>query len=146
MNRILVAVDASPRATRVLHDAVDMAQKMGGKITVLRVVGLPVEIPLETWAVPPADLTDTLVDENRKSVEALVATLPPGIVDGVLVEVGIAWQAICDIAAARKCDLIVLGTHGHGMLDRLLGTTASRVANHAPCSVFMVRPDEARTA
>ena len=36
-------------------------------------------------------------------------------------------------------DLVVIGSHGYGGLDRLLGTTAAKVANRAPCSVLVVR-------
>ena len=33
----------------------------------------------------------------------------------------------------------MIGSHGYGGLDRILGTTAARVVNHALCSVFVVR-------
>jgi nucleotide-binding universal stress UspA family protein len=42
--------------------------------------------------------------------------------------------------------LIVIGSHGYGGLDRVLGTTAARVVNHALCSVLVVRPPEAQAA
>ena len=38
--------------------------------------------------------------------------------------------------------MIVIGSHGYGGLDRILGTTAARVVNHALCSVFVVRESE----
>ena len=56
------------------------------------------------------------------------------------------WQALCMSAQAHEVELIVIGSHGYGGLDRVLGTTASRVVNHALCSVFVVRPIEARPA
>jgi len=139
MKRILVALDASARAAHVLDTAVQLSAKLGGTLTVLRVVGIPVEIPMETWSVAPAQLADSLVEAAQQSLRTLVANIPPGLLEDVSVEVGVPWQTICEVAGARDCDLIVLGTHGHSMLDRLLGTTAARVANHAPCSVFMVR-------
>jgi len=33
----------------------------------------------------------------------------------------------------------VIGSHGYGGLDRLLGTTAARVVNHADRNVLIVR-------
>jgi nucleotide-binding universal stress UspA family protein len=36
-------------------------------------------------------------------------------------------------------DLVVLGHRGHFVRDRLLGSTADRVAEHAPCPVMIVR-------
>jgi len=41
-------------------------------------------------------------------------------------------------------DLVMLGTHGRGGLDRLvLGSVAATVARKAPCSVLMVSPEAA---
>lgn len=54
-----------------------------------------------------------------------------------------AWLAICDHAEARRAHLIVLGTHGRTGVERLLiGSTAERVARHAPCPVLVVRGAE----
>ncbi|HVU00723.1 MAG TPA: universal stress protein [Polyangiaceae bacterium] len=38
-----------------------------------------------------------------------------------------------------------MGSHGYGTLDRVLGTTAAKVVNHAARSVLVVR-DAARLA
>ena len=46
--------------------------------------------------------------------------------------------------AEHPVDLVMLGTHGRGGLDRLvLGSVASTVARKAPCSVLMVSPEAA---
>ena len=55
------------------------------------------------------------------------------------VVVATPWEALCMCAQAHDADLIVIGSHGYGGLDRVLGTTAARVVNHALCSVFVVR-------
>ena len=36
-------------------------------------------------------------------------------------------------------DLIVIGSHGFGTIDRILGTTAAKVVNHAERNVLVVR-------
>ena len=36
-------------------------------------------------------------------------------------------------------DLIVIGSHGYGAIDRVLGTTAAKVVNHADRTVLVVR-------
>jgi nucleotide-binding universal stress UspA family protein len=44
----------------------------------------------------------------------------------------------------QSYDLVMLGTHGRGGLDRMvLGSVASTVARKAPCSVLMVSPEAA---
>lgn len=57
---------------------------------------------------------------------------------------GEARQEILDELAKAPAELILLGTHGRGGLDRLvLGSVAATVARKAPCSVLMVSPDAA---
>lgn len=34
---------------------------------------------------------------------------------------------------------IVIGSHGHGGIDRVLGTTAAKLVNHADRNVLVVR-------
>jgi nucleotide-binding universal stress UspA family protein len=49
---------------------------------------------------------------------------------------------VCGAAKALDADLIVVGSHGYGTVDRLLGTTAAKIVNHAECSVLVVRPSK----
>ena len=46
---------------------------------------------------------------------------------------------ISEFAAAGRFDLVVLGHRGHFLRDHLLGSTADRVAENAPCPVMIVR-------
>jgi nucleotide-binding universal stress UspA family protein len=50
------------------------------------------------------------------------------------------WRGVCAAALEEQVDLIVIGSHGYGALDHVLGTNAARIVNHAPCSVLVVRP------
>lgn len=57
-----------------------------------------------------------------------------------IVAEGHAAEQILLAIAAEKADLVVLGTHGKGVLERLLiGSTSEKVLAHAPCSVLLVR-------
>ncbi len=46
---------------------------------------------------------------------------------------------IAAFARDAKVDLIVVGSHSPSTQDYFLGSTASRVARRAPCSVFILR-------
>ena len=49
-------------------------------------------------------------------------------------------HALVEHARAMGCDLVVVGSHGRsGMVKLLLGSVASHVVTHAPCSVLVVR-------
>jgi nucleotide-binding universal stress UspA family protein len=90
----------------------------------------------------PNDVKKALEDRARAALERLAATLPASIVDGVRVVIGVPWQAIDRTAEEENVDLIVIGSHGYDALDRVLGTTAAKVVNHAKCSVLVVRRPE----
>jgi nucleotide-binding universal stress UspA family protein len=54
--------------------------------------------------------------------------------------VGEPPEEIVREARERRCDVIVMGTHGHTGLTRvLLGSVAEGVLRHAPCPVLTVR-------
>lgn len=49
-------------------------------------------------------------------------------------------EAVCDLAEQVQADLVVVGSHGHRGLRRvLLGSVAEAVVRHAPCSVLVAR-------
>jgi nucleotide-binding universal stress UspA family protein len=53
---------------------------------------------------------------------------------------GVAYQEIVALAVDERADLIVIGTHGRGGIDRaLLGSVADRVVRLARCPVLTVR-------
>lgn len=139
MNRILVCIDGSPRGPSVLHAAASLAQKNGAKLLLCRAIGVPAELPQHVWRLPQDSLYDSLKDEALAYLNAQANTLEQALVEGTRVVVGTAWQAICDLARRERVDLIAIGSHGYGGLDRLLGTNAAKIANHAHCSVLVVR-------
>ncbi|MGB3940296.1 MAG: universal stress protein [Candidatus Manganitrophaceae bacterium] len=56
-------------------------------------------------------------------------------------------RMILEEAEAFGADLIVVGSHGHGMLERfLLGSVSQAVALHARCSVEIVRSPKTPTS
>ena len=65
------------------------------------------------------------------------------LADEIIVDQGNAVERILYQAEARKCDLIVMGTHGTGSLaDVMLGSTARRVIRRSKTPVLVVRlPD-----
>ncbi len=58
-------------------------------------------------------------------------------------EFGDPKHVICDMAKQAQCDLIVVGSHGYGMFDRMLmGSVSDYVVHHAHCAVMVVREGE----
>ncbi len=142
MKRILVGLDSSPRARHVLAAAIDLARQTGAKLRLLRAVGLPPELPSNVWAMPQTQMVDTFVETAKRDLEELARDVPPELYDGATAQIGVAWDAICTYAREHDVDLIVIGSHGYGLLDRILGTVAAKVVNHADRSVLVVRAPE----
>ena len=139
MKRILVALDGSPHAHHVLASAVDLAQHTDGKLLLFRAVEVPMESAALAFSLPPSELEAQMQKAATAGLSDYTKEVPPELLEGARVGVGSAWRAICDAAHDADVDLIVVGSQGYGALERILGTTASRVVNHADRSVLVVR-------
>lgn len=140
MKRILVALDASARAPAVLAAATSLARSTGAKLRLFRAIPIQPEIPWDMIHVfPPGGLDELLSRQATADLEARARDVAAEQLDGVATGIGTAWSAICTSAREYGADLIVIGSHGYGTLDHLLGTTAGKVVNHADCSVLVVR-------
>ena len=140
MQRILVCLDASPRATLVLAAAAELAGQTRARLCLLRVVDPTAELNLEVLIHAASEVVDTMESEGRRELEAYATTHPLAEIEGIHIHVGSPCEIICREATTLDCDLVMLGSHGYGVLDRILGTTAAHVVDHCDRSVFVVRP------
>lgn len=139
MKRILVGLDSSSRAPAVLAAAARLAELTGASLIVFRAIGVPPDMPREILEISDQRLEDILRRNAYADLERQTQALPAGRVERILTEVATAWDGICRAAKAVEADLIVIGSHGYGGLDRILGTTAAKVVNHADRNVLVVR-------
>jgi len=137
MKRILVALDHSSRAPVVLTAARRMAELSGSQLVLYRAVNPTAPIPVELLVDTEAE--DLLIRDARCDLERLAADLPQSIIEQITTHFAVAADGICSTAKDQDVDLIVIGSHGYGGLDRLLGTTAAKVVNHADRNVLVVR-------
>jgi len=136
--RILVAIDGSDASDHAFAKALDLAAVTGASLTALAVEG-----PLPAYAATLGE-----VDEVRREKDAFFGRLLSNAraeaeAAGVSLETelrpGHAADLIVRVAGELGADLIVLGHRGHFLRDHLLGSTAGRVSEHAPCPVMIVR-------
>jgi nucleotide-binding universal stress UspA family protein len=136
--RILVAIDGSDCSNRAFAKAVELAALTGAELTALAVEG-----PLPAHAATIGE-----VEEVKREKDVFFGALAAwareqadraGVAARVEVRAGHAAELISQFAAAGGFDLVVLGHRGHFLRDHLLGSTADRVAEHAPCPVMIVR-------
>lgn len=137
--RILVGLDGSPREAAVLKQAVEFADRCGGELHLCRAMQIPLSIPAVAWALQGDDFDAFLIEHGMRSLDKIASEQPEGLVVKRWSELGQPADVLCRLAKEQAIDLIVIGSHGYDRVDRLLGTTAAKVVNRAPCSVTVVR-------
>lgn len=135
---ILTAVDGSERSAAVIRAAIEIGRRCAGRVHLYRFLTIPQEFPAAA-RMPPDKLPAILVDEARRELQGLAASYPDiEIEEPTVSDFPQAWRGILEAGARLDADLIVIGSHGYGGWDRLLGTTAANVANRAHRSVLVV--------
>jgi nucleotide-binding universal stress UspA family protein len=143
--RIVVGVDGSEHAAAALRFAVEEALLRHATLVAVHawsyVPLAPIQTGYDTMELPPTFVADDLEREEqaaRTLLDGALSALPAGVDVERRVIAGSADEAILEEAAGAA--LIVVGSHGHGRLaSALLGSVSSRVIEHAPCPVVVVR-------
>lgn len=141
---ILAAVDASERAPNVFDTAAALAAKFGANLHMIRVIAVPPEFPPAAASSHPDALPAHLEAIAIAQMSELTLRAPDLSISPPIVAIGQQpWRLILENAQRLNADLIVLGSHGYDGWDRVLGTTAGKVANLANRNVFIVhaRPE-----
>ncbi|MEO6602249.1 MAG: universal stress protein [Polyangiaceae bacterium] len=138
IERILVALDETPRAPLVFHRAAGLAEVFGAELILFRAVDVPPEFPAAGAGGQADELSPHMVQAAREAL-LTYAQERPGLTSRVLVRANAsAHESILQAAREHDVDLIVVGSHGYQGLDRILGTTAGMVSNLADRDVFVV--------
>jgi len=163
IKKILYATDLSETAVHAFSYAVSLANLYGAGITILHVLAdFPGErfitnmINSATWREIKLrhydEARDKLIGKRRDNIalkEVLkafseevkaVSKDQPFVTDEILIRNGQPADVIIETAAEQHCDLIVMGTHGHGAItDALIGSNAKRVVRQSTIPVLVVR-------
>lgn len=137
--KIIVGVDGSPREPKVLDAAIALAKDRGGKIYLVRSMMVPVSIPTAVWTLQGEDFSQFLVEHGNKEIALTAERVPPELRGETITRLGQPADVLVALAEEINADMVVIGSHGYGGIDRVLGTTAAKVVNKAPCSVLVVR-------
>ena len=142
----LVPVDFSEHSKKIIQDAGQLAALTGAGIRLLHVFQIPefpaafyhglyleneaVKIHLETAKCEAITQLSLIAEQMRAN----------GLQAEPLLRHGNPYEEIVKAAKEFGVDLIVIGSHGYTELGRLvLGSTADRVLQNAPCPVLVVK-------
>jgi nucleotide-binding universal stress UspA family protein len=138
-----VGTDGSDTAKRAVQEATRLAKAIGCRVHIVsayepqrgtRIQGAP-EGAAKVWAPTPDAKVQAIVEEavaevHMHGVEADSRTLT-----------GDAADALLEVAALEKAELIVVGNHGMHGVKRVLGSVPNKVSHHARCNVLIVSTD-----
>jgi nucleotide-binding universal stress UspA family protein len=141
---ILVPLDGSPRAERILAHVEAMAQKFGAQLVLVQVVEpFSVGIFDETWVAYVEEI-ERLTREAKTYLSALQDRLrTKGIEAKTLVEYGPVVPTLLTIAKREDAGLIALASHGRTGLGRVFyGSVAAGLLNRIDRPVLMIRAQD----
>ena len=138
---IMAAVDFSPHSERAVRQAAMLAGMLKADLFLLHVVEVPTYPVLEDTAVSglpgmwDVEMTQTLMDAAKKQLQQMARRYD---VDESQCDVivGVAKVDIVEHAEQMNVDLIVMGRHGEGFLESLIGSVTDSVMHHARCDVL----------
>lgn len=132
---LLVGTDFSPSATRALGHAVALVRRFGGRIVLVHVFTRHTLSELST----SFDEMSRYVEAMQKLEEAKIRDVPPDVRVEVHLRLGHPVRGLLDAIELLAPDLVVVGSHGHGVVRRtLLGSVSQRLARRSPVPVLIV--------
>jgi nucleotide-binding universal stress UspA family protein len=163
IRKILYATDLSKNSSYAFYFATDMARKHDAKIVILHCIGaIPPSIYMEGGFADAERVLQKAKEQEKKediaeikkgvddfcrSVESQIGPPCVSLVSDIVVKAGYPVEEILNTADAQGCDVIVLGTHGKGLLRQaFLGSVARSVLERTRKPVFIVPLPSEKTA
>ncbi|MBE2224603.1 MAG: universal stress protein [Anaerolineae bacterium] len=137
--RILLPLDGSRLAERVLEPAMEMVKAIGVELFLLQVV--------EKGSFYGFGHDEAHVDEEVDAAITYLAELreraiPPEVTVHTHAAVGSAADVIVDYAAEQAIDLILVSSRGNSGFDSwMFGSVAEKVMKGAPCAILVIRQE-----
>lgn len=150
---ILVPLDGSKLAEAAVPHARDLAQELGARVTLVRVIPL-----LSTLIASPyepmiaAEYYDETMEEMRTSAQEYLTTIGDtfsvaSVATDTVVTQGGAPMALLEMLDTKGYDLVVMSTHGRTGVKRwVLGSVAERLVEASRTPVLLVRVTEQSAA
>jgi nucleotide-binding universal stress UspA family protein len=138
--KILVATDFSPASARALKYAVSLARRYDSHVVLAHVISL------DAYPLAAPEVTVGLARSQRREAEDKIqAMLYSGqlgdVPHDVLIEEGALWPALHKVIDRQDIDLVVVGTHGMGAVQKLvIGSGAEQIFRQCTCPVLTVGP------
>jgi nucleotide-binding universal stress UspA family protein len=145
IKQVLVTTDFSESANHALSYGVSFAAEYKAELILLHVVeSLTVGYASDLFPVPMAEVYEEIAGYARTELTKLAEEVRgQGVTVSERLSQGTPSAEIIRLAKDEPTDLIVVGSHGKGLLDHaLFGSTTERVVRKASCPVLTCRPNK----
>ena len=144
IQQIIAPVDFHQHTEDLAAFAIDMANKLGAKLTFVHVVENFAQAVSQIEVITPSftEITEEIFGHAKRKMAELVEQSKASCAgcSGQVLR-GDATDGIVDYAGEVKSGLIIIGTHGaRGIEKVLLGSVAERVLKRAPCPILIFNP------
>jgi nucleotide-binding universal stress UspA family protein len=135
---ILVPLDFSPASFKALDFALPLAECFGAKVHLVHAFDF--DYPPSMLAAMPMIVPESRLAQNAKRRLKDIAKKFALSPHNLHVVQGRAYRAICELARKTGAELIITAASGQSALEHvMLGSTAERIVQHAPCPTLVVR-------
>jgi nucleotide-binding universal stress UspA family protein len=154
IRKILYATDLTKNSSYAFYFAADLAQKHDAQIVILHyIASIQPQVYFEAGLTGDRILERAKTQEKKddvaeikkhlqefcQKVEPQIGLPCVSLVSEVIVREGHPVEEILNAADAKRCDVIVLGTHGKGWLKQaFLGSVASSMLERTRRPVFII--------
>ena len=144
IKKILVPVGFSQNTSKIINQTIELAKQMQAEVEILYIQKYEPEIAgyisSSKKHYDEATLDEIKKLKNQFDLESLRNHfLKENIKIKIHLSQGYLASEIINHAEKLKSDLIIMGSHGHGIIhDLLLGSISHNVINNSPCPVFII--------
>ncbi|HET8803647.1 MAG TPA: universal stress protein [Aequorivita sp.] len=144
MKKILIAIDYHPVSEQVVEAGRDLAKQIGAEICLIHVEAdaqyyayqYPVFMGFEPMAIDMAVVSD-LQERSKEFLKSAAKSLnDPSVTTHMAI--GDTAKAILEYSKEWNADIVVMGTHSHSVIEKMMGTVASSVLEKTEIPVFMI--------
>lgn len=143
LNHLLIGTDLSKASFSAIERGLLVAHHSGARCTILHALGLDaLGQLLDLIGDGSATVSRKITEHQREALQKIVAQFSTNknVSATIQLEDGLAGTALPAFATASEVDLILIGAHGAGFVQRiLLGSTASRLLRKSKCPVLIVK-------
>jgi nucleotide-binding universal stress UspA family protein len=143
LTTVVVPLDGSPLAEKILPYVDDLAKKMKLKVVLMRAYSVPPAVSADEYVTYMEEMMAQLEEEVREYLAEQVSGLKAkGVVNvSSVINLGYGAEEIITLARATPHNFIAMCTHGRSGVKRwVLGSVTERVVRHSGDPVLIIRP------